>query len=156
MSNWIEVKVRYPKLQDNGTSVKNVTESFLVDALSFTEAEARIIKEREPYISGQFSVSAVKKTKISEIFYGNDDKWWLVKWSLITIDERPSAVGKPPKEKKVTVTTLVQGLDLQDAYECFKDGMKNTLADYCISSVSETAILDVYPVETKQCDGGAE
>ena len=68
MANWFECKVRYDKVQDNG-SVKKVNEPYLVDALSFTEAEARIIEEQTPCISGDFSVSAVKRTKISEIFY---------------------------------------------------------------------------------------
>ena len=62
MANWFECKVRYDKLQENG-SIKKVSEPYLVDALSFTEAEARIIEEQTPYISGDFSVSAVKRTK---------------------------------------------------------------------------------------------
>lgn len=149
MGNWFECKIRYDKLQENGTSVKKVTESFLVDALSFTEAEARIIQEREPYISGEFSVTAVKRTKIAEIFYNDDenaDKWYQVKWLITTIDEKPAAVGKPPVEKKVSVLSMVQASDFQAALQGFMEGMKSTLADFEIAAINETQILDVYPI----------
>ena len=89
--NWFECKVRYDKMVEQGI-VKKVTESFLVDALSFTEAEARIIEEQTPFISGEFSVSAVKRTKISEIFRDDRaDKWYLAKVAFITIDEKTAA-----------------------------------------------------------------
>ncbi len=79
MAQWFECKIRYDKMQENG-SVKKVNEPYLVDALSFTEAEARIIEEMTPFISGEFSVAAVKRTKISEIFRDDTaDKWYLVK-----------------------------------------------------------------------------
>ena len=85
MALWFECKVRYDKMQENG-SVKKVNEPYLVDALSFTEAEARIIEEITPYISGEFSVSAVKKTKISEIFWDETgDRYYMVKVMFITI-----------------------------------------------------------------------
>lgn len=149
MANWFECKVRYDKLQENGTSVKKVTETFLVDALSFTEAESRIIEEREPYISGDFSVSAVKRTKISEIFYKEDgDRWYMVKWLIVTIDEKPAAIGKPPVEKKVAVLTLVQASDFQGALNTFLEEMKGTMADFEIAQIHETQILDVYPVKS--------
>lgn len=148
MSNWFECKVRYDKLQENGTSVKKVTETFLVDALSFTEAESRIIEERQPYISGDFSVSAVKRTKIQEIFYNdNGDRWYLVKWLITTIDEKPAAVGKPPVEKKIAVLTLVQASDFSGALDEFMNCMKGTMADFEIADIHETTILDVYPVK---------
>lgn len=149
MANWFECKIRYDKLQENGTSVKKVTETFLVDALSFTEAEARITEEREPYISGEFSVTAVKRTKIAEIFYNDDDnadKWYLVKWVITTLDDKAEAAGKPAVEKKVTVLTVVQAADFAAALKGFMDGMKETLADFDIAAINETQILDVYPV----------
>lgn len=150
MANWFECKVRYDKLQENGTSVKKVTETFLVDALSFTEAEARIIEERKPYISGDFTVTAVKRTKISEIFF-NDlaDKYYMVKWLITTIDEKPAALGKPPVEKKVSVLTLVQASEFKGALDAFMEGMKGTLSDFEIAQINETQLLDVYPVKTK-------
>ena len=72
MALWFECKVRYDKMQENG-AVKKVNEPYLVDALTFTEAEARIIEEMTPFISGDFSISAVKKTKIAEIFFDRRD-----------------------------------------------------------------------------------
>ena len=85
MANWFECKIRYDKTQENG-SIKKVTEPFLVDALSFTEAEARIIEEQTPFVSGELNVSAVKRTKHSEIFWDDSaDLWYLVKVAFITI-----------------------------------------------------------------------
>lgn len=138
MANWFECKVRYDKLQENG-SVKKVNEPYLVDALSFTEAEARITEEQTPFISGEFNISAIKPTKISEIFwYEGGDRWYLVKVAFITIDEKTAA------EKKSTSLILVAGNNFKHAYDNFMDGMKGTMADFEIVSIAETAYLDVY------------
>ncbi len=96
MAVWYECKVRYDKMMENG-AVKKVTEAFLVDALSVTEAESRIIEEQTPFVSGELTVSAVKSTKISEIFFDQSDyadKYWMVKVNFITLNE------KTGKEKK--------------------------------------------------------
>jgi hypothetical protein len=125
-------------MMENG-STKKVTEPYMVDALSFTEAEARIIEEMTPFVSGELTVAAVKKTKISEIFWDDSaDKWYLVKAAFITIDE------KSAKEKKQVVHYLVAGNDFKGAYDNFKEGMSGTLADYDITSINETSIMDVY------------
>ena len=88
MASWFECKIRYDKAQENG-AIKKVTEPYLVDALSFTEAEARIIEEQTPFISGEVNVTAVKRTKIAEIFWDDSaDKWYLVKVALHGRDER--------------------------------------------------------------------
>lgn len=138
MSNWFECKVRYDKLMDNGV-VKKVTEPYLVDALSFTEAEARIIEEQTPFISGEFSVNAVKRSKISEIFRDDSaDRWYLAKVAFITIDEKTAV------EKKTVSQILVAGSDFKGAYSNFLDGMKSTLADYELVSLAETPLMDVY------------
>ncbi|MBO4996260.1 MAG: DUF4494 domain-containing protein [Muribaculaceae bacterium] len=138
MANWFECKVRYDKMMENGM-IKKVNEPYLVDALSFTEAEARIIEEQTPFISGEFSVSAVKRTKISEIFWDDSaDKWYLVKVAFITIDEKTAA------EKKTTSLILVAGNDFKGAYDNFMEGMKGTMADFDIVSIAETPIMDVY------------
>ena len=132
MANWFECKVRYDKMMENG-AVKKVNEPYLVDALSFTEAEARIIEERTPYISGDFSVSAVKRTKIAESFY-------TVKVAFITIDEKTGV------EKKASTLMLVQAGNFKEALDHFLDGMKGTMADFEIQSIAETPLLDVYKV----------
>lgn len=138
MANWFECKVRYDKTMENG-AVKKVNEPYLVDALSFTEAEARIIEEQTPFISGEFSVSAVKRTKIAEIFWDDSaDKWYQVKVAFITIDEKTAA------EKKSTSLILVAASNFKGALDNFIEGMKGTLADYEIVSISETPLMDVY------------
>lgn len=138
MAQWFECKVRYDKLMENGMQ-KKVNEPYMVDALSFTEAEARIIEEVTPFISGDFSVSAVKRTNISEIFWDDSaDKWYHVKVNFITIDEK-SAV-----EKKTTSHILVAASDFKGALDNFMEGMKGTMADFEIASIAETTIMDVY------------
>lgn len=138
MAQWFECKVRYDKLMENGMQ-KKVNEPYMVDALSFTEAEARIIEEVTPFISGDFSVSAVKRTNISEIFWDDSaDKWYHVKVNFITIDEK-SAV-----EKKTTSHILVTATDFKGALDNFMEGMKGTMADFEIASIAETTIMDVY------------
>lgn len=133
-----EAKIRYNKMQENGT-VKKVTEKNLFDALSFTECEARTIEELTPYISGEFSVRAVKKTKISEIFFDeNADKFYLVNVAFITIDEKTGA------EKSAVSQILVQANDFDGAVSAFKEGMKGTMADWEIKSVTETPYMGVY------------
>ena len=138
MANWFECKVRYDKMMENGV-VKKVTEPYLVDALSFTEAESRIIEEQTPFISGDFSVSAVKRTKISEIFWDDSaDKWYLVKVAFVTIDEKTAV------EKKTSTLILTAGNDLKVAYDNFMAGMEGTMADFEIQSIAETPLMDVY------------
>ncbi|MDE5644219.1 MAG: DUF4494 domain-containing protein [Muribaculaceae bacterium] len=138
MALWFECKVRYDKMQENGM-VKKVNEPYLVDALTFTEAEARIIEEMKPFISGEYSISSEKKTKISEIFFNDGaDRYYLVKVNFITLDENSGV------EKKTVSQILVQASDFEDAVEKFKEGMKGTMADYEIGSISETMIMDVF------------
>lgn len=144
MANWFECKIRYDKQQENG-SIKKVTEPFLVDALSFTEAEARIIEEQAPFCTGEVNVSAVKRTKIAEIFWDDSaDKWYLVKVAFITIDEKTAV------EKKSTSLILVAANDFKGALDNFMEGMKGTMADFEIVSIAETPIMDVYKVKVKE------
>lgn len=146
MAIWFECKVRYDKMQENG-SVKKVNEPYLVDALTFTEAEARIIEEQTPFISGEFTVSAVKKTRISEIFWDESgDRFYMTKVNFITLDEKTGV------EKKSMSYILVQASDFPSALENFQKGMKGSMADYEIASIAETPLMDVYPVKTADKD----
>lgn len=141
MAIWFECKVRYDKMQENG-SVKKVTETYLVDALSFTEAEARMVQEMAPYISGEYSISSEKKTKISEIFHNEGgDRYYLVKVMFITIDEKTAV------EKKSATLILVQAADFSEALQVFLKGMKGTAAEYEIASITETPIMDVFDAD---------
>ena len=128
-------------MTENG-SVKKANEPYLVDALSFTEAETRIIDKMTPFISGEFSISAVKKTKISEIFFDDSgDRYYMVKVNFITLDEKSGV------EKRSASFILVQSSDFAGALKRFEEGMKGTMADYEIASITETPLMDVYPLE---------
>lgn len=141
MANWFECKVNYHKIVENGVQ-KKVTDTFMVDALSFTEAEARVTEEVTPFVSGDFSVASVKRTKIGEIFRDDTaDKWYLVKCAFITIDEKTAT------EKRSISLMLVAGSDFKGAYDNFMAGMNGTLADFEIVSIVETPVLDVYDVK---------
>lgn len=143
MANWFECKVRYDKTMENG-AVKKVTEPYIVDALTFTEAEARIIEEQRPFISGEFEVAAVKRTRLAEIaFYEDGDAWYLVKIGFITIDERSGA------EKRSVSQILVQASGFKSAFDNLLDHMKGSAADYDIVSIAETPIMDVYRMKVK-------
>lgn len=138
MEQWIKTSVRFDKTMENG-AIKKVTEPYLVDALSFTEAEARIIEEVTPYISGEFTVSAVNKSKVSEIFWdASGDRWYQVKAAFITINEKTGA------EKRSKTVFMVQASDFKNAYDNFMQGMKDTMADFEIIGITETPIMDVF------------
>lgn len=143
MAQLFETKIRYDKIQENG-AVKKVTEAYLVDALTFTEAEARIIEEMTPYISGDFSVVAIKRTKIAEIFWNPEaEKWWTVKVNFITLDDKTGV------EKKSASLILVQADDDASAREKFNEGMRDTMADYEIAGINETNYLEVFKYSDK-------
>lgn len=146
MHTWFECKIRYERVMENGMN-KKVTEPYLVDALSFTEAEARIIEEMTPFISGEFTISDIKRANYSELFPSDEesaDRWFKCKLIFITLDEKSGA------EKKTSTQVLVQAADLRDAVKKLDEGMKGTMADYQIASVAETAIMDVYPYSAEE------
>ena len=139
MYNWFECKIRYDKMLETGMQ-KTVTEPYLVDALSFTEAEARIIEEIKPFISGDFSVSDIKRVKYTESFFNETgDRYYKAKLYFITLDEKSGA------EKKTAVNMLVQASELKEAVEIVEAEMKKTMIDYTFAAVNETAIMDVFP-----------
>ncbi|MDR3119068.1 MAG: DUF4494 domain-containing protein [Mediterranea sp.] len=141
MYTWFECKIRYEKTMENGMS-KKVTEPYLVDALSFTEAEKRIIEEITPFITGEFTVSDIKRANYSELFFSDEDsadRWFRCKIVFITLDEKSGA------EKRTSTNMLVQAADLRDAVKKLDEGMKGTMADYQIGSITETMIMDVFP-----------
>lgn len=138
--------VTYGKMMENGVE-KNVTEKYLVDALSFTEAEARIIEEIQPFISGEFKVSGINWAHYSEVFLNNDyssDKFYKVRFALITLNEKTGA------EKRTIAKMLVQAGNFEEALRNFENGMKGPLADYEIIEISETPIMDVFEYKAKE------
>lgn len=146
MHNWFLSKVTYDKMLENGLQ-KKVTEQYLVDALSFTEAEARTIEELKQFITGEFTVSAVGRAKISEIFYNeNGDKYYKVKVFFVTLDEKTGI------EKYTAAHMISQASDIKEAIRVFEEGMKGTLSDYVIASVTETPIVDIFEFDdSKVC-----
>ena len=138
MQKWFECTIKYEKELEEG-KVAKITERYLVDALTFTEAEARIIKEMEPLISGEFKVVNINPQKYSELFWNEKaDKWFKTKVNFIVLDEEKGV------EKKVANYMLVQANDLKEARELLVEGMKGSQADWEIASISETKIIDVY------------
>jgi hypothetical protein len=139
MYNWFECKLRYDKMLETGIQ-KTVTEPYLVDALSFTEAEARIIEEIKPYISGEFTISDIKRAKFSDTFFNESgDRYFKARLYFISLDEKSGS------EKKTAVNMLVQATILKEAVEIIETEMKKTMIDYTIASVTETALMDVFP-----------
>lgn len=141
MKKWFLAKIRYEKTDEKGMTRK-VTESYLVDALSFTEAEARIIDNVKDFITGEFNVTALKWESVSELFTSDkecDDKWYKIKVAYITLDE------KSGKERRTYAYMIVQSSDTANAEKRLHEGMKGTLADYLVMEVKETQIVDVYP-----------
>lgn len=141
MHMWYECKIRYEKTLENGLT-KKVTEPYLVDALSHTEAEARIIEEVKPFVSGEFEVVGIRPQKISELFSDCSlaaDSWFKFKIAFLTLDE------KTGQEKKTFTQIMQQASDARDAIARLDQNMKGMMADYSIVSLTETAIIDVYP-----------
>lgn len=144
MNNWFECKARFEKTMENGM-LKKVTEAYLVDALSFTEAEARFIKEITPWINGEFTVSDIKRAKISEIFTSEDgDRWFKAKVQFVMIDEKSGA------EKKTSCYMLVQACTSDEALANLHKGMKGTMADYVVHTISETKLMDIFPFNPEE------
>ncbi|MBR1500183.1 MAG: DUF4494 domain-containing protein [Bacteroidaceae bacterium] len=147
---WFECKVRYEKTQEDGTQ-KKVTEQYVVDALSFAEAEQRITEEMSAYISGEYEITDVRKAPYKEVFFDDEgDRWFKAKLQFITLDERTG------KEKRTNAYYLVQAATFDGAVKNINDVMGTTMIDYEKSNISETRIIDVYPYEKKEAGDGKE
>lgn len=144
-SDWFETKIKYDKTQEDG-SLKPVVEQYVVDALSFTEAEGTLIEEMSSYISGEFKISGMRPAAYHEIFFSDNpkaDKWYKAKLSFITIDE------KTDKEKRSIVNYLFQAASFPGAVKSIEEVMGGTMIDYIISSVTETPFMDVFQHQIK-------
>lgn len=141
VSKYYEVKIQYQKTLEDGKE-KKVTEQYVVEALSFTEAESRIIEEMTPFIDGDFDVVSEKIAPYNEIFlsdnYYTDDKWFVSKVAFIAIDE------KTDKEKKQTFRYLVQAATSELALDYTKKMLSHGMSDYRIDAVKDTPTLDVF------------
>lgn len=141
LHNWFLCRIKYDKLMENGMN-KKVTESYLVDAMSHTEAEARIIEEIKFYNSDEFTVAGIVPSHFSEVFFSDEekaDRWFKCRLAFITLDEKSGT------ERRTSSNVLVNASDLRDAVKKLDDGMRGSMADYVICSIAETPIMDVYP-----------
>lgn len=139
-SHWYEVKLRYEKLQENGT-IKSETENYTVDALTFGEAEKKALEYIYQYTKEEVKVMAIKHADYAEIMFTNketSDKYYKAKLCFIVPDERGSG-----KEKKCMVTYLVQGASMDDALKNVRESMKDSMQDYLECGITETNIADV-------------
>jgi hypothetical protein len=157
-STWFECKVRYEKTQEDG-SEKLVNELYVVDALSFTEAEASIIDNMAVYVSGVLKIANINPANYNEIFFSDiddDDLWFKARLAFITIDE------KKDKEKRTYVNYLIQAKSIERAKRYVDEVMGKTMIDYEMKSLSETKIFDVFEHEPstdnkqKEKDGKTE
>ena len=142
---WFEAKIRYEKMMEDGC-LKKVTETYVIDALSFGEAEKRILEEMTSYVSGEVEVCALKIAPYKEVFFADSDmadKWYVAKLAFITIDE------KTDKEKKTRVCYLVNAGNINAAVKNIEEQMAGTMIDYDTFNVSETQILDVFEYKSK-------
>ena len=145
MNRHYEVKARFDRTMEDGMQ-KKVKETYLFDAMSFSEAETRAVEELTPFATGEFEVTDIKRANYSELFPSDKetaDKWYAVRINFITLDERSG------KEKKTKAEYLVQATEINESRTSFLDAMKGTLADYEIVSIKETPIMDVYPYMEK-------
>ena len=145
-SKFFEVKIQYQKMQEDGKE-KKVTEQYVVEAISFTEAETRITEEMTNYTDGEFDIVSEKIAPYNEIFISDnstDDKWFVSKVGFITLDE------KTAKEKKQTFRYLVQAATSKLAMYYTKEMFSHGMSDYSIDSVQDTPTLDVFLYEVKK------
>ena len=140
-ANWFEAKIQYDKTMDDGLQ-KKVTEQYVVDAISYSEAEARIIDEMSAYISGEFEVKDLKKAQYKEVFFEDKDcsatSYYKAKLDFLTLDE------KTGKEKRSRVVYLVQAENLHRAIKNVDEVMGGTMIDYEACAIDETKIIDVF------------
>lgn len=139
MQTWFECKVIYVKIDDDGREVK-AAESYLLDAVSFTDAEARITEQLRTMIRGEFVIDKISKSRIIEIFPHEDGEyWWKGKISIVTIDE------KAGKEKVINNFFLVAADDIKQALQRLEEGLSYILVPYQITSLTLSPIVDVFP-----------
>lgn len=138
MKDWFEAKVTYEKTLENGKN-KKVSESFLLDALSWTEAEQRICEHMKDYIDVDYTIADIKRVKLSEVFDSDDgEKFFKAKIQFISLDEKNGT------EKKISAYMLARANDIDQAQALIKLKMEDTMSDYVIAEVKETKIVEVY------------
>ena len=143
MRNWFTCKVKY-FTQDELGAPKGVTEAYLVDAMSYTEAEARIYEALEGVIHGDYEVVNISKSNYTDVFDFEDTAtWFKCKIQYVSVDE------KAEKERKITNQILMSADSVMDACERIQHEFKTMLVPYTITSVIEISLIDVFPYESE-------
>jgi len=140
-ANWFEAKVKYIKVNEDGKERK-VTESYLLDAISYTEAESRIMKEMESVVKGDYYITGLKKSNITELVESedeNDDRWYKAKIAIIDADEVSG------KEKSSNQYYLVAAANINKALENLEKSLSTFVVPYEIDSIADTQFMDVFP-----------
>lgn len=146
MQTLFECKVRHQKIDELSGKEKKVTETYLFDAISYTEAESRIYKEMAEIISGDFAVTSIRKATYAEIFpFDDGDRWFKCKVSFMSVDEEAG------KEKKISNQILVMALDIKDCFDKILESMGQTV-DIEVNSITESPILDFFPYFDKDAE----
>ncbi len=140
MNTWFECKVRYESIDEQSGKEKKITAPYLIDAVSYTEAEERIHKEMEQYVRAEFSVKGINQVNYTDLFFYDDGQWWFkVKVSFVSLDEQSG------KEKRVSNMILVMADDVKEAFDRINESMEGMTVDYDIDSISKSNIQDVFP-----------
>ncbi|CAG5001787.1 hypothetical protein DYBT9275_02741 [Dyadobacter sp. CECT 9275] len=140
MASWYNAKIRYQK-EDEAGSLKTINESYLIDSVSFTEAEARAYKQIVTGAS-DFGVISITRMRLADLFiYEEGEKWYKIKVVYFSVDERSG------KEKKVVNYMLLNAESVQQAQDRIIEELRNFLIPYEIESVSLTPILEVFPYQ---------
>ncbi len=144
MQTWFECKVKYTKTLDSGKE-QVVTENFLLDAVSFTDAESRMIGQMRQMVKGDFNVTDIKKSRIGEVFPYDTGEWWFkATINLVTIDEEAG------KEKKLRTYYLIMADDIKEALERLDESLEYLVIPYVVSSLAVSTIVDVFPYEPSE------
>ncbi len=147
MNTWFECKVRYETIDEQTGKEKKITAPYLIDAVSYTEAEERIHAEMEQYVRGEFLVKKIIPVNYTDLFFYDDGQWWFkVKVYFVTIDEHAG------KEKRVSNMMLVMADDVKQAWDRINESMKGMTVDYEIEGINKSNILDVFPYSIDDVD----
>ncbi|MDR2928297.1 MAG: DUF4494 domain-containing protein [Cytophagaceae bacterium] len=140
MHTWFECKVRYVKIDEKSGKEKKVSEPYLVDAITFTEAEGRLIKELEQMIRGDFQITNIRKANYSDVFSFDDgDRWYKCRVSYLSVDELAG------KEKMVVLQMLVMANNLKEAYDNLMTSLSGMTIDFDVTAITEILLMDIFP-----------
>ncbi|PHR47632.1 MAG: hypothetical protein COA32_06665 [Fluviicola sp.] len=139
MNSWFTIKVKYTKQLEDGR-LKRVTEPYLVDAISFTDAEARIYEEVGTHVKGEFLITGISKTDYADVFYYEDaEDWYKCKLTYVSVD------ADSGKEKKISNNFLVTAHNVKQAYERIKESLADMTVTFEVPSIMLSPIVEVMP-----------